>query len=139
MRVVLDTNVVISALLFTGARLGEIRKAWLERHIIPLSDKPCTEELIRALSYPKFRLDERDIRILLGDYLPYAEVVDTARPAKRRIPRCRDPHDRKFLQLAYIGDSRALVTGDRDLLELRGQTLFDILRPAEFMRGLRKT
>lgn len=55
-RVVLDSNVVLSALLFSRGRLAWIRAAWQGGRFVPLASKPTVEELIRVLGYPKFRL-----------------------------------------------------------------------------------
>jgi predicted nucleic acid-binding protein len=50
------------------------------------------------------------------------------------LPRCRDPHDQKFLALAQAGNAETLVTGDRALLALVGQARFAIETPAAFRR-----
>lgn len=134
MRVVLDTNVVVSALLFERGHLAWVRDAWLKGRIAPLIDKPCADELVRVLAYPKFRLSADEIQVLLGDYLPYAETTNTAGAALGRLPRCRDPHDQIFLNLAEAGKARVLVTGDSALLALSGRTRFAIETPADFRR-----
>jgi putative PIN family toxin of toxin-antitoxin system len=131
-RAVLDTNVVLSALIFSKGRLAPIRLAWQQEVFYPLVSKATTEELIRAINYPKFKLssDERDE--LLADYLPYCTVVKIpARPPK--IPPIRDPFDVPFLQLASYGKAKYLVTGDQDLLAVRGHLSFAILSAADFI------
>jgi len=50
-RVVLDTNIIISALVFHSGHLVWIRQAWIDRQITPLANKACIEELLRALTY----------------------------------------------------------------------------------------
>ncbi|MBI1865056.1 MAG: putative toxin-antitoxin system toxin component, PIN family [Nitrospirae bacterium] len=131
LRVVLDTNVVVSAVVFERGRLSWIRDAWTNGTIIPLIDKPTTEELLRVLAYPKFRLNVQEIEVLLGCLLPFAETVLVSRRTAE-LPRCRDPHDQKFLSLAQGGKADVLVTGDQDLLVLAGQTSFAIETPAAF-------
>ena len=87
------------------------------------------------LAYPKFRLSADDQHELLADYLPYATSVRIpALPAA--VPSCRDPFATPFLELAVAGKAAALVTGDRDLLALAGQTRFAILAPAAFVATL---
>lgn len=54
---------------------------------------------------------------MLGDFLPFAEVIDAAFPTDE-VPVCRDKHDQIFLELAIAGEADALVTGDEDLLVL---------------------
>ncbi len=131
MRVVLDTNVVLSALLFRRGHLIWLRELWTRSTVKPLIDKPCAEELLRVLSYPKFLLGLDEIEALLGAYLPYTEPVETARTTSDRLPRCRDPDDQKFLVLAQLGKAEAIVTGDEALLALTGKTRFLILKPIE--------
>jgi putative PIN family toxin of toxin-antitoxin system len=134
-RVVLDTNVVVSALLFSEGRLAWLREGWRDR-FVPLIDRPCAEELVRVLGYPKFRLGREDVSSLLEDYLPYAETIRTSESRIRGVPRCRDDHDRKFLVLAVAGSASVLVSGDAALLELNGRTGFVIENPTAFRARL---
>lgn len=130
LRVVFDTNVVISALLFPTGRVAWLRQAWHERAVVPLVNRLTMQEAYRVLSYPKFELSESDREELLGDYLPFAELVKM--PAKApALPRCRDPHDQKFMELATAGKADMLVTGDRDLLALAGKVPFSICNVVE--------
>lgn len=134
-RVVLDTNVVVSALRFTGGSLTRIRSAWHGGTIVPLASAATIAELIRALTYPKFALSELEQRELLGDYLPMCEPVVIRGPLDH-LPRCRDAHDQMFLELADVGNAEWLVTGDRDLLALQGQMQYEIITAAEFVQEL---
>lgn len=134
-RVVLDTNVVLSALVFPSGRLAWVRAAWRASRIFPLVSSVTAAELIRALAYPKFQLSEEDRQELLGDYLPYSEAVSM--PAKPpRVPTCRDPLDVPFLQLALVGGADFLATGDKDLLALREKFSVPILTPEELRVAL---
>jgi putative PIN family toxin of toxin-antitoxin system len=117
MRVVLDTNVVLSALVFGGGLTGRLRKAWQNSDVIPLINTDTAQELMRVLTYPKFRLSPQEQTQLLADYLPYAQVI--AMPETPPIvPECRDPYDVMFMRLARVGQADALVSGDKDLLTL---------------------
>ena len=55
-RVVFDTAVVVSALLFPRGRLAWMRNSWRSGDVVPLVSRPTVEELIRVLAYPKFKL-----------------------------------------------------------------------------------
>jgi uncharacterized protein len=132
LRVVLDTNVAVSALVFDRGVMAWLRHAWQRSLFTPLIDETCMRELVRVLAYPKLKLDDEKIRDLLGDYLPYAEVVLSAANARARLPVCRDPDDQPFLHLADAGNADVLVTGDKALLDLQGQTKFKIESPASF-------
>ena len=133
-RVVLDTNVLLSALLFHKGSLTWLRHAWHTKHITPLVGSETAAELIRVLSYPKFRLTNEEREHLLGDYLPWCKSVDV--PKAIDLPHCRDVEDRRFLALAHAAGADALVTGDKDLLALA--TIFEIpiLTPVEFRQRL---
>ena len=91
-RAVLDTNIIVSALLFAHGRLAAVRLAWQANTFTPLVGATTTQELIRVLSYPKFKLSSADRDELLADYLPYCTTVTMPRKAPK-TPLCRDPWD----------------------------------------------
>ena len=130
-RVVLDTNVLVSALLFEKGRLAWIRHGWQGGRFRPVLAQPTTLELLRVLGYPKFGLTPDEIERLLGELLPWSETWQNALASTE--PLCRDPQDQVFLDLALGGRANALVSGDADLLALRDQLeLPAILDPAGF-------
>ncbi len=139
MRAVFDTGVVLSALVFPQGRLSWVLEAWRSRMVVPLVNRETSEELIRALGYRKFALDAGEIQILLSAYLPYAEAVSADPTERVRLPRCRDPHDQVFLELAAAGGAEMLVASDRALLDLAGRTPFRILSPAQLKRVFKGT
>ena len=130
LRVVLDTNVLLSALLFHAGALFWLRNAWQTDDIHPLSSRETMAELIRVLSYPKFDLTGEEQEDLLADYLPWCETVVVSKPPV--IPRCRDPFDRPFFELAFVAQADALLTGDNDLLVLAKDFPVPILTPGAF-------
>ena len=111
-----------------------LRHAWQSGTVRPLASRDTTAELIRILHYPKFRLTRGEREDLLDDYLPRCETVPV--PASIEVPECRDPFDRPFLELALAAEADALLTGDKDLLELAGRFPVPILAPAVFRRRL---
>ncbi len=130
-RVVFDTTTVVSALLFANGRLTWLRQHWRESGCVPLISRATTAELTRVLGYPKFRLSQEDRRELLAEYLPYCEVVELT---ERCVLICRDANDQPFLDLAQSGRADVLVSGDRDLLAMVGQTTFLIESPEDYRR-----
>ncbi len=134
-RVVLDTNIVLSALVFGGGNSARVRRAWQSRAVTPLVSTATAQELVRVLAYPKFRLSAADQDELLADYLPHTTTVRIPNPPPN-VPECRDPFDVMFLHLAMAGKAKMLVTGDRDLLALAGQTKFTILALDAFIATL---
>lgn len=134
-RVVLDTNVVLSALVFGGGNALRVRRGWLTAEFTPLISKATAQELVRVLAYPKFRLTASERDELLADYLPHTTAIQIPAPPPT-TPECRDPFDVMFLQLAIAGNTHALVTGDRDLLALAGSTKFSIITLDVFVGSL---
>jgi putative PIN family toxin of toxin-antitoxin system len=126
LRVVFDTNIVISALVFTTGRLAWLRTHWREHRSIALASRAMVSELQRVLGYRKLNLSPEKQYELLGDYLPYCETVEVVSVCQVR---CRDAKDQLFLDLAQSGKADLLVTGDEDLLVLAGQTGFVIENP----------
>ena len=116
-RVVLDTNLVLSALVFPAGRVASLRELWQQQQFLPLVSQPTLAELISALGYPKFRLTLAEQEELLADYLPFCTTIAIPNPPPP-IPVCRDPVDVPFLQLAEAGQADAMVTGDQYLLAL---------------------
>lgn len=134
-RVALDTNVVLSALLFTRGGTARLRLEWQAGRCVPLVSAVMARELVRVLSYPKFKLDPAEQEELLADYLPYAQVVTIPQPSPA-VPDCRDPFDLPFLHLAAAGNADALVTGDADLLILGRVGRCSIITPDAFLSGM---
>ena len=134
-RLVLDTNVLVSALVFHSGRLSWLRGAWASGRIRPLAGRETTAELIRVLGYPKFRLSDAARQDILEDYLPFCETVTVPDPPPA-VPECRDPFDRPFLELALAAHADALVTGDADLQALADDFAVPILTPAGLKRQL---
>ena len=136
LRVVLDTNVLLSALVFTGGVMGQFRKLWTSQKILPYTSKDAVQELIRVLANPKFKLDSSGQNNLLADYLPFAQVTDVSvNTQQASLPICRDPLDQIFLMLAHASPADFLITGDQDLLVLADtpHRSFRTLKPIEFL------
>lgn len=134
-RVVIDTNLILSALVFAQGRLTPLRQAWQVQLIQPLISNITAAELIRVLGYPKFKLSAVEQQELLADYLPYCQTVVIPQPPPA-TPECRDAFDVPFLQLALAGEADVLVTGDQDLLCLTEVFLCPILTAEQFLQTL---
>jgi putative PIN family toxin of toxin-antitoxin system len=132
-RVVLDTNVQISALLFKG-ELSRIVGLWQEGKIIPIISKETFDELRSVLEYPKFSLSHAEIRSLIErEILPFFEVVSVRRHVKGA---CRDPGDDMFISCAISANADYIVTGDKDLFDLKKYRSIRIIRASDFIRIL---
>jgi uncharacterized protein len=134
-RVVLDTNLVLSALVFAQGRLVALRHAWQGGYCVPLVSNATITELIRVLAYPKFKLGDDEQQELLADYLPWCATVRIPNPPPS-TPDCRDPFDQPFLQLAVAGKADYLVSGDQDLLILADRFDCPIVSAEQFLKML---
>ncbi|MEI6693078.1 MAG: putative toxin-antitoxin system toxin component, PIN family [Chlorobium sp.] len=114
-RIVLDTNCIISALIFSRGKMAWLRHSWQSGAIIPIVSKETVTELLKVLTYPKFKLTKTEQSLLLADFLPYAETV-TTHEVPMNLPVIRDQADQMFITLAVVAKADALVTGDNDLL-----------------------
>jgi uncharacterized protein len=132
MKLVLDTNTVISALLFRG-KLASLVAHWQTTGVTPLLCEQTHAEFRRVLSYPKFKLSPLQIDALESYYLPYATMVTFQNQSANHLPQCRDKNDQMFLELAFTGKADFLVTGDEDLLILKAQTPFEIITPLDYL------
>ena len=128
-RVVLDTNVVLSTLVFTSSSLGWLRQLWKTGVIVPLISWDTIAELQRVLLYANFSLSDHERRDLFLEYRSWCEMIFVSQPPP--VPECRDPSDIPFLELALTGRANALVTGDQDLLALAPAFTVPIITPNE--------
>jgi putative PIN family toxin of toxin-antitoxin system len=129
-KVVVDTNVLVSALLFDG-KPGKLIPLWQRGTIRPLASKEIIDEYLRVLTYPKFKLTEEDVNFLLyHEILPYFEVIDV-HPGPRIIK--KDPEDDKFIRCALAGKAKLIISGDHHLLAIKTYQKIKILTPSDFL------
>lgn len=135
-RVVLDTNVCLDLFVFGDPRVAPLMAALQAGQLHAVSNAECRGEWLRVLHYPQLRLDERARDAALGAFdalvhcLPH-EIAPARAGAS--LPRCKDPDDQKFLQLALAADARWLLSRDSHVLALGRRTrrdgLFEIASP----------
>ncbi len=137
MRVVLDTNVIISATLIEGGNEDRIIRAWGRGAFELVLSPQIVEEMGRVLSYERLRkfrwMTEEEIVTLLQTLATEGILV----PGKVTVKASRDPEDDKFLAAALEAQADYIVTGDKDLLDLKAYKNVRIVTPARFLRGLR--
>jgi putative PIN family toxin of toxin-antitoxin system len=135
MRVILDTNVLISLSLGGGPTIKRIGAAWLSGELTLLLAEDLLEELIRVAHRPhligRFESPEA-IRAFADDLRAAGEFVAIQEP----YPEAPDEADRFLLALAHAGGAEALVTGDKALLELGRFEDTIILSPRAFSERL---
>ena len=136
-RLVLDTNVCLDLYVFGDASCAVLREALRSGAVVAVADAACRAEWRAVLTYPQLALDAARQAAALAAFdaqswrLPDAERRNPIDLPK--LPRCADPDDQKFLELAQAGGARWLLSRDRELLKLARRTRrehgFDILTP----------
>ena len=135
MKVVLDTNVLLSGLMAPAGAPGRIVSAWVEHRFDVALSLHQLAEIGRVLEYPKIRRklgwDDQQIEQFIKQIYVRAEVVELG-TISFEIP--RDPADAPILATLAAAHADILVTGDGDLLVLRDR--YPIETPAEFVRRI---
>jgi putative PIN family toxin of toxin-antitoxin system len=132
-RVVLDTNVLVSALLFKGA-LSWFVELWRKGKMIPVISKETFDELTRVLQYSKFSLSKDEIKsVIEHEILPYFEIIEVVKIVKGV---CKDPEDDKFISCALSASADCIVSGDKDFCDLRQYKTVKIINPSDFLKKL---
>ena len=130
MRVLLDTNVLISAVLFRGVP-RRLLDAALKGEIELITSFALLQELEEVL-IDRFEFTPRIAAATRAELESIADVVDPV-----DVPRvCRDPDDDQVLAAAVDAEAKVIVSGDKDLLALNEHRSIAILSPAQFERGL---
>jgi uncharacterized protein len=128
--VVLDTNTIISALLFPNSIPRQAFDKAIDNFQVVCSDK-CFEEILDVLTRPKFNkyLSENERFYFIEGF---KKKIIFIQPTET-ITDCRDPKDDKFLELAIAADALFIVTGDNDLLVLNPYRGIEIVKSSDFV------
>jgi putative PIN family toxin of toxin-antitoxin system len=132
LRCVLDTNVLVSALLLPDSTPRQALDLTFQKGTILVSLEILVE-LYEVLSRKKFRryTTEEDVRTFLAVITRTAEWIDVT----EEINTCRDPKDNKFLEIAVCGRANYLISGDSDLLDLNPFRGVQIVAPHTFLES----
>ena len=134
-RTVLDTNVLVSALLFYGLP-NRLVPLWQQDEIIFMISKDVLNEYLHVLAYPKFHLADAEIKSLIeSEVLPFTEPV---RVQARLRAVAEDPSDDKFLELAVEGRADFIISSDKHLLKLSPYAGIEIMPVAEFLERMER-
>jgi putative PIN family toxin of toxin-antitoxin system len=132
-KVILDTNIYISALATEGNEREVLRKCIKGELALFLTNELLTE-IERVLEYPKFNFSQSEKDSLK---LVLAEKGNLISANNHFNLINDDPSDNKFLDAAFVADAGFLVTGDKHLLKLKQFANTEILRAAEFLKQLK--
>ena len=131
MRVVIDTNVLVSAVL--GGRLGIIIDGWQAKKFTLIVSEAIVREYLDVISRPKFKIPAQEIEAITDYLLKTAEFVTPLEEVKAIEA---DPSDNKFLEAALQGTAKYVVSGDEHLLELKIFRDISIITAREFIEQL---
>jgi len=128
MRVVLDTNVLVSGLAYPGSVPGYIVTTWQQGGLDVVLSHHILDELVRVLPRLKrVRMTPTEIRDMVDSLMFQAEIVE---PDGLRDEQLRDPEDQAVLLTLLAANAQYLITGDKDLLVLADR--YSIVTPADF-------
>jgi putative PIN family toxin of toxin-antitoxin system len=130
-RSVIDTNVLVSALLRPGSiSFHAVEKAFMETTV--LSSRATREELLEVLNRPKFGqyYSADDRRTYLKRVGSRTQLV----PIETALAVCRDPKDEKFLELALHGSASFILSSDTHLLEMNPFRGITIMTPTAYLK-----
>ena len=139
MRAVLDTNVLLSGLLWHGAPHALLERV-RDSALTLVSSPALLAELTEVIGRPKFdsvlarsQTSQTSQASVLAEFRQLAEILD---PPPLSRPVCRDPDDDALLALAIAAQADLIVSGDKDLLALGSYDAIPILTPAQALQRI---
>ncbi len=139
LRVVIDANALVSALLSKKGTPARILDAWRERKFLVITSEEAILEAERVLeelaSIGKYIISNEDIASILNLLRKDAILVPGQIDTKGTIP--QDPDDEKFLSIALEGEANIIVSGDKHLLDLAFYQEVAIQKARQFLDSLK--
>lgn len=139
MRAVIDTNILVRAILKPGGTVGPLVDFLRDGHYVFLYSEETLNELIDVLGRPRMvhrygiSADEVDalcaLLVLRGETVQPSQVITA----------CRDPKDNKFLEVALAAKADVIVSGDEDLRVLSPFEGIPVIQPSDFLKLLRRS
>lgn len=134
MKVVLDTNVFLSGVIW-GGKPAKIIEKWAEGKFELLISEDTFSELLKKANQKiqEYNLDPKLFIEIYANLKSFARWVEP----KEKVIVCRDPKDNMFLELSLAGKADFLISGDEDLLVLKKFKKTKIVSPAKFLASLK--
>ncbi len=129
MKVVIDTNVLMSAIFFGGVP-SKILEQWKNGKFKTVVSELIILEYVRVADELNKKFEIVDITKVVEYFILNSEIIDTG---NLRIEKCEDPDDNKFLECAIAGNCKVIISGDKHLLKLNPFEGIEILKPREFL------
>ena len=140
LRLVIDTNVIVSGIISRISAPAELLDAWRERRFLLLSSLDIVNEVRAVLQYPrlrhKYHLSDADIVQVIMLLEHDALLVESDADVAGSVP--DDPQDEMFLSCALDGQADAIVSGDHHLLDLGVFRDIPIITARQFLDQLKQ-
>ena len=128
MKIVLDTNIFISGIFFSGPP-AQILRAWKDQKIQIVLSKEILNEYQRVAEEISKKYSSVDIGPIIELLTIYGEIVETEGVS---VTICEDPDDNIFLECAIASNSKVIVSGDKHLLKVSGYQDIEVVTPRNF-------
>ena len=129
MRIVIDTNVVASAVFF-GGRPAELLRKVIQHELSAVATNEIVDEYQATIDYLLSKYKNRPLQFSIVPIFSAMEII----PATSKIAVCRDPDDKKFISCAIDGHCYYIVSGDKDLLSVGQYENVKIITVSEFLK-----
>jgi len=130
MRIVLDTNILISALGWEASNEYRVVQKCFKKEMTNISSPEIIEEFKKVALRPKFGFSPEEIDEFISAIIEVSEIVlleDSFNIIEE------DPSDNKFLEVGIVGNAKFIITGDKHLLNLREFRGIKIVKAVEFL------
>lgn len=131
MKIVIDTNVIASAIFFGGKPRELVQKLML-KEFEAFATKEIAEEYQETVEYLLNKYPNKAISVPLTQIIGACQIIET----KSDVKVCRDPDDDKFIECAVDAKCIYIVSGDKDLLSMESYKDIEIVTVAEFLSRL---
>ncbi len=129
MKIVLDTNVIVSGIFWTGAPF-KILEFWIQDRFELL----ITKDILKEYESTLLRISKGKTEQLVSHWLILIAENSHVIRIKRRFKLSKDPDDDKFIECAVAGNATYIVSGDAHLLDIGMVMDIPIITPSEFIR-----
>jgi putative PIN family toxin of toxin-antitoxin system len=129
MKVILDTNVLISGIFFSGPP-SQILRAWQDHSFQIEISSDILAEYQRVAESLSSKFPSIDIIPIIELFTVHCEFVDTHGV---NISVCEDPDDDKFIECAVASKCKTIISGDKHLVKLTGYKGITVMRPRQFV------
>jgi uncharacterized protein len=129
LKVVMDTNVFVSGVFFSGPPY-QILKAWQSGEFELVASQEILDEYLRVGEILAEERPAVDLKPIFNFVLEHATIY---KPSVLKEPVCEDPDDDKFFACALASESKIIISGDKHLLKVSGYQGIEVLKPRDFV------